>query len=218
MFVGHYAPAALGAAGGKVKLWQAFIAVQVLDFAWAGLNLAGIEKTRIVEGFAGNNPLDLHYMPYTHSLGMSLVWAVGAAFLFGLVFRKQAKAGAIIFGALVFSHWLMDLIVHRPDLPLWFGMQKIGFGLWNNPVIANILELGLFLVGMIWYLSKTSSVGTAGKYYPIVFIALVVAIHAIGQTMPLPGSMTEVAVSAFASYVVLALLAAGLDKTRQMKF
>jgi hypothetical protein len=96
-------------------------------------------------------------------------------------------------------------------------MQKLGFGLWNSPLIANILELGLFLAGMVWYLSKTVATGPVGKYYPIMFIALMVTIHAIGLSMPLPRSMTEVAVSAFGSYAVLALLAAGLDKTRRQR-
>jgi hypothetical protein len=217
MFIGHYAPALTAGAHGKIKLWQAFVAVQFLDFAWAGLNLAGIEKTHIVEGFAGNNPLDLYYMPYTHSLGMSLIWAVGAAFLFALAFRKQALTGAILFGVLVFSHWVLDLIVHKPDLALWFGTSKVGFGLWEKPWLANILELGLFLAGMIWYLSKTVATGTFGKYYPIVFIALFASIHAVSQTMPVPSSVTEATISAIVSFIVMVLLAVGLDTTRRQK-
>jgi len=217
MFIGHYAPALAASANGKIKLWQAFIAVQVLDFAWAGLNLAGVEKTRIIEGFAGNNPLDLYHMPYTHSLGMSLIWAVASALIFAFVFRKQARAGAILFGVLVFSHWLLDLLVHKPDLALWFGSTKVGLGLWEKPLLANILELGLFIAGMIWYLSKTIATGVVGKYYPIVFIGLLSAIHAIGQTMPAPETVSEFTVIAIASYILLALLAAGLDKTRRQR-
>lgn len=139
MFIGHYAPVLAAGANGKIKLWQAFVAVQLLDYAWAGLNLAGIEKTRIVEGFAGNSPSDLYFMPYTHSLGMSLIWAIGAAIVFAFVFRKQTRTGAILFGVVVFSHWVMDLIVHTPDLALWFGSTKVGFGLWEKPLVANIL-------------------------------------------------------------------------------
>lgn len=217
MFVGHYAPAMLGASGGKVKLWQAFIAVQVLDFAWAGLNLMGVEKTRIVDGFAGNNHLDLYYMPFTHSLGASILWAIVAAGLFSLVFRKAPKAGAVIFGLLVFSHWAMDLLVHKPDLPIWFGMQKLGFGLWENVALANVLELGFFLAATVYYLSRTVAKNTIGKYYPVVFLALMFAIHAVGQTMPTPASMTEVAISALVSYILMVLLAGGLDKTRRIK-
>lgn len=217
MFIGHYAPALVGAAKGKIKLWQAFIAVQVLDFAWSGLILAGIEKARIIDGFAGNNPLDLYHMPYTHSLGMSLIWAIGAAILFALIFRKQAKAAAVIFGVLVFSHWVLDLIVHKPDLALWFGSSKVGFGLWENPTLSNILELGLFIAAAIWYLSKTIATGVIGKYYPILFVALFAAIHAIGQAMPLPESTSEFAISALVSYIVMVLMAAGLDKTRRQR-
>ncbi|NNC38069.1 MAG: hypothetical protein EX271_09420 [Acidimicrobiales bacterium] len=83
--------------------------------------------------------------------------------------------------------------------------------------MANILELGLFLAGMIWYLRRTIATGVVGKYYPIVFIALFVAVHFIGQTMPAPKSVPEFTVTALLSYTVFALLAAGLDKTRRQR-
>ncbi len=217
MFIGHYAPSMLGGATGKIKLWQVFIAAQLVDFAWAGFNLAGIEKTRIVEGFAGNSPLDLYYMPYTHSLLMSIVWAVLAGLVFGFVFRKQAKAGAVLFGLIVLSHWFMDLIVHKPDLTLLLEGQKYGFGLWEKPFLAATLELGLFIMATIWYLSKTVPANKWGKYYPILFIGLLSAIHAIGQKMPAPETTNEFAVSALFSYSLLALLAYGLDRSRRLK-
>lgn len=217
MFIGHYAPALVAGATGKVKLWQAFIAVQLLDYAWAGLNLAGIEKTRIVDGFAGNSPLDLYYMPFTHSLGMSVIWSFGAAMVFALVFRQQARVGTILFGVLVFSHWVTDLLVHKPDLALWFGSTKVGFGIWEKPLLANVIELGLFLAGMIWYVVKTTATGIIGKYYPTVFMALFVAIHVSGQSMSVPTSVAEFAITAIVSYSLMALLAAGLDKTRHQK-
>jgi len=215
MFIGHYGPAMFSGANGKIKLWQAFIAAQLVDFAWAGFILTGVEKTKIVEGFAGNNHLDLYYMPYTHSLVMSIVWAVMSALVFFVVFRKQATAGAILFGLIVLSHWFLDMLVHKPDLTIFLDGPKLGFGLWEKPLLANVLEFGIFLLGTIWYLKNTSGIGKWGRVYPVIFIAILTAVHAIGQSMPAPASPNEMAVSALLSYTVFAFAAFGLDKTRR---
>ena len=69
MFVGHYSVAfAVKSDRNKIPLWVLFVAVQLLDFLWAPLVLVGIERVRIVPGITASNPLDLYYMPYTHSL------------------------------------------------------------------------------------------------------------------------------------------------------
>ncbi len=217
MFIGHYAPGILGASSGKIKLWQAFIGVQLVDYAWAGLNLAGIEKTRVIPGFTEASPLDLYYMPYTHSLGMAIIWAVGAALIFGLIFRKQAKVGAVIFGLVVLSHWFLDLVSHVPDLPLWFGTEKYGFGLWNYGTFNFILEIILVVGAMLYYLKKSVATGKFGRIYPYVFIAILIGIQTIGHFSEPPATVNQFAVTALISYSVLALAAWGVDKTRSFK-
>src|SRR5215471_1915811 len=119
MFVGHYGVSfAAKKSDPEIPLWVLFVAVQLLDVAWAPLVLAGIEKVRIVPGVTASNPLDLYYMPYTHSLVYALVTR-----------RRPAATAALIVGAAVFSHWVLDLVVHRPDLPLYDNAAKVGLGL-----------------------------------------------------------------------------------------
>src|ERR1700724_2655754 len=128
MFVGHYAVAcAVKSDENRIPLWVLFVAVQLLDFLWAPFVLLGIEKVRIVPGITASNPLDLYYMPYTHSLLAALLWAA-AALLFCRLFVGWGRVGkaALIVALAVFSHWVLDLVVHRPDLPLYDNTAKVG--------------------------------------------------------------------------------------------
>jgi len=217
MFIGHYAPGALGAATGRIKLWQAFIGAQLVDYGWSGLVLAGVEKARITPGFTEANALDLYHMPYTHSLGMAVVWAVVGAVIFGFIFRKQAKAGAIIFGLVVLSHWFMDLIVHVPDLPLWFGTNKYGFGLWNNRALSFAVEVSIFVLAMLYYLKNTTAIGKAGHIWPLVLIGFMILLQVLGNYGPPPKSITEMGISAWFIYTVFAGLAYMVDRNRTAK-
>src|SRR6185369_17966598 len=102
-----------------IPLWVLFIAVQLLDVAWAPLVLVGIEKVRIVPGITATNPLDLYYMPYTHSLVAALVWSLIGFVIYRLWKGRTSGRAAVIVGVAVFSHWVLDLIVHRPDLSMY---------------------------------------------------------------------------------------------------
>src|SRR5882724_4617669 len=131
MFVGHYGVSfAARRSAASVPLWVLFIAVQLLDVAWAPLVLLGVEKVRIVPGITASNPLDLYYMPYTHSLLATLLWSAGAYFLCRLLApRGLGEAAGLVLALAVFSHWILDLLVHRPDLPLYDNTAKVGLGL-----------------------------------------------------------------------------------------
>src|ERR1700693_3000234 len=107
MFVGHYGPSfAAKAIRPAIPLWLAFIAVQLVDVAWAVLVILGIEKVRIVPGITASNPLDLYYMPYTHSLVAALLWSAGAFAVYRLAVRRGGNSAAVIAAAAVFSHWI----------------------------------------------------------------------------------------------------------------
>ena len=217
MFIGHYAPGALGAGTGQIKLWQAFVGAQLVDYGWSALTLLGVEKARIVPGFTEASPLDLYNMPYTHSLGMAIIWAIVGAIIFGLIFRKQAKTGALVFGLVVLSHWFMDLIVHVPDLQLWFGTQKYGLGLWNHRAVSFALEVGIFVLAMLYYLKNTMAKNRAGYIWPIVLIGFMVLLQVFGNYGPPPKSITEMNVSAWFIYTVFAVLAYMVDRSRTFK-
>src|SRR5258707_8917495 len=120
MFVGHYGPSfAAKALKQSIPLWILFIAVQWVDVMWSVFVLMGIEKVRIVPGFTASNPLDLYYMPYTHSLVAAIGWSVLAAAVYRVAAPSGTKRAAAVIGGAVFSHWVLDFVVHRPDLPLY---------------------------------------------------------------------------------------------------
>ncbi|MEY2884787.1 MAG: hypothetical protein RL490_2511, partial [Pseudomonadota bacterium] len=141
MFTGHYAASlAARAAGSRAPLWIYVGAGQLLDFGWAGLVLAGVEKVGFDEKLPGS-PLDLYFMPYTHSLTAAIGWSLAAM----LVARRFWPGWeALLIGLTVFSHWLLDALVHRPDLLLYWPFsaddRKLGLGLWNLPVPEMALE------------------------------------------------------------------------------
>lgn len=213
MFIGHYGPAA-AVAGDRVKLWHGFVAVQFLDILWAPAVLLGIENVRIVEGFTASNHFDLYNMPYTHSLVMAVFWSVFAGAVYRLMRRRAGAVGAILIGALVFSHWALDFLTHKPDLELWFGGPKVGLGLWDNRPVAVASEFALVIGGLWLYLSRTRSKNAMSVVALSVMFALMAVAQVFGNFGPPPTGAEMAAWSAIGSYAVFAALAAWVDATR----
>jgi hypothetical protein len=203
VFVGHYGVSfAAKRSDDSLPLWVLFLAVQLLDVVWAPLVLLGVEKVRIVPGITATNPLDLYYMPYTHSLLAALLWSAAAAAGYRLLARPLSQGASLLVGLAVFSHWVLDLIVHRPDLPLYDDSAKVGLGLWNRPVLAFALEATLALGGMALFLRHRR-----GRRASIVVFGLVMlAVQAYVFFGPPPASGAAIAVTALASYAVFALI------------
>ena len=151
MFIGHWAPALAAAAitPRAPKLAVLFVAAQLVDWAFFALLLVGVEHMRFVPETSAMNPMDLYDMPFTHSLLGSAGFALG----FGLLVLTVTKdrATALIAGAVVLSHWALDLLVHVPDLTLAGSPPKLGFGLWNHPAIEMPLELAITFGALWWY-------------------------------------------------------------------
>ena len=148
MFIGHWAPALAVAAKRKSPgLGTLFIAAQLVDWAFFLFVLLGVEKMRLTPGVSAVSPLDLYFMPYTHSLVGALVWSTAFALLVLLISRD--RTAALLAGAVVVSHWLLDLLVHVPDLTIAGSPPKLGFGLWNYPAIEMPLELAITF-GALW--------------------------------------------------------------------
>jgi hypothetical protein len=202
MFVGHYGVSfALKTADRRIPLWQLFVAVQLLDVVWAPLVLLGVERVQITPGVTASNPLDLYYMPYTHSLIAALLWSL-AAFLAYRVWRRASAGGraALLIAVAVFSHWALDFVVHRPDLPLYDDTVKVGLGLWNRPVIAFLLEASLLLGSLALYLRGRRR----GRAAAIAFALAMLGIQALVFFGPPPPSGRAVAVMGFLSYALFA--------------
>jgi hypothetical protein len=187
MFIGHFGA---GLAGKKAapgpSLGTMFLAAQLLDLVWPILILTGIEKVKIVPGISAANPLEFTFYPYTHSLLMVLVWSL----VFGLIYYliKKNFNGAIVLGLLVLSHWVLDLLVHIPDLPLYPGSSiKAGLGLWNYPIWALVVEILIFTGGIYLYLSCTrtkNKTGTITFWALIAFLSISYLMSVFGPPPP----------------------------------
>jgi hypothetical protein len=154
MFIGHFAPALVAATHKDApSLPVLFIGAQLVDWAFFGFVLLGIEQFRLVPGFSEVSSMDLFHMPYTHSLVGSAAFAAGFGALLFAITRNRMTA--IIGAAVVLSHWFLDLLVHMPDLTIAGGEPKLGFGLWDHAIIVMPLELGITLAALHIYAMKT---------------------------------------------------------------
>ena len=215
MFVGHYAPSfAMRAVRPEAPLWLLFVAGQLVDIAWTVLVLAGIEKLRIVPGITAANPLDLYYMPYTHSLVAAAVWALVAAVVCRFLFRWRGWAVALSIAAVVLSHWFLDWLVHRPDLPLYDNTAKVGLGLWDYVGLSLGLEVLLLVGGLALYLAKTRPLSRLGRVGPVGLVVFMLAVQLSSLVGPYPPSPQVVAVSGLAMYLLFAVLAGWIDRQR----
>ena len=147
MFIGHYGVAYMvKKKASDIPLWLLFTAVQLLDILAFLLVLAGIEKASYVPG---DNPFFRNFLvlPYSHSL----VGAVLVSLIVFFIFRaKDKKTWAWILGLCVLSHWFIDLIVHTPDLSIFFGHLKVGLGLWNYPLLTYCIEIAFVVTGWLF--------------------------------------------------------------------
>jgi hypothetical protein len=214
MFVGHYSVAlAVKTERNRIPLWVLFVAVQLLDFLWAPFVLLGIEKVRIVPGITATSPLDLYYMPYTHSLFGALFWSALAVLVYKAWKGRAGSRGAWwLVGLAVFSHWILDLIVHRPDLALYDDTWKVGFGLWNYKGIEFSLEIGMLIVGVIIYLRRNGSIARrAGIVILALIMVLIQTMNTFSGRRPI-SSDHAVAITALAFYTFFAGAALFLEK------
>jgi hypothetical protein len=215
MFIGHYGPSFLAKrAEQAIPLWVLFVAVQLLDVAWGVLVLLGVEKVRIVPGFTKTNALDLYYMPYTHSLPGALAWAVLAGVVYLLV--SGSRRGGLLVAAAVFSHWPLDLLVHRPDLALYDDTAKVGLGLWDYRLLTLVVEGVLVLGCLALYLSRTRTREGSGarRYAMPLFLCVAMGCQAAMAFAPPPPSGTAMALTALGAYALLAGTIAWLEKGR----
>ncbi|HTV29498.1 MAG TPA: hypothetical protein VMF32_17135 [Xanthobacteraceae bacterium] len=213
MFIGHYGPAfGAKAALPQIPLWVLFIAVQWMDVVWAILVMTGIEKVRIVPGFMEGSALDLYYMPYTHGLAGALVLSAILGGIVAVFMRENRRAVFFVVAACVFSHWILDLVVHKPELWIYDDV-KVGFGLWRWIWISLPLELLTLFVGA-WFYVRYVPARAYGNAVLWIFVALMAALEGYSAFGRAPGSPAEEAQTALLAYGMLALLASLVDLTR----
>jgi hypothetical protein len=216
MFVGHYAAGlALKKFEKSASLGVLFLAVQFVDILFFPFVLLGLERLNIVENYTQSTHFELEYMPYTHSLLGSVIWAGVAYALFRWVIVKKNSV-ALVVALAVFSHWLFDLIVHTPDLPLWSDASpKLGLGLWQNAIATFALEAALLVAALWLYLRSTSATTAVGKYGMGVFVAFLLVVNLVNIFGPPMGdSQGGLAIFALTSYFLFAAVAFWLDAKR----
>jgi hypothetical protein len=216
MFVGHYAAGlALKKFEKSASLGVLFLAVQFVDILFFPFVLLGLERLNIVENYTQSTHFELEYMPYTHSLLGSVIWAGAAYALFRWVIVKKNSV-ALVVALAVFSHWLFDLIVHTPDLPLWSDASpKLGLGLWQNAIATFALEAALLVAALWLYLRSTSATTAVGKYGMGVFVAFLLVVNVVNIFGPPMGdSQGGLAIFALTSYFLFAAVAFWLDAKR----
>jgi hypothetical protein len=204
VFIGHFAVAfAAKRAVPEVSLGTLFLAAQLADLVWPTLVLAGIETFSIRPGITAVTPLDFTRYPYSHSLVGMASWGLLLAAAY-FVIRRKAFAAAMLF-AVVLTHWLLDFVTHRPDLPLTLtGAERFGLGLWHSRV-ATLLVEGVLFAACVWLYARTTRpldrIGRWSFTGLVVFLALVYIANVFG---PPPPSIAAVAWSAQAIWLLVA--------------
>lgn len=177
MFLGHFGVGfGAKAAAPNVSLGSLFLAAQFIDLLWPTFLLLGIEQVRIAPGITAVTPLDFAHYPVSHSLLAVLGWAV----LFALVYQflRRYRRGAVVVGIAVVSHWMLDALVHRPDLPLFPGESPlVGLGLWSSHGATLAVELPIFLAGVWLYLRTTAAVDRTGRWAFRGLVAFLLAVY-----------------------------------------
>ena len=201
ILAGHYSAAFLAkAVEPRVPLWALALAAQMIDVVWAVLVLVGVEHLRVDPSLA-SNPLDLYDMPYTHSLVGTLVWAA-LAFVITRRWLGSQRA-ALVMAATVVAHWVLDFVVHRPDLTLWGAPPKMGLALWDQPVLALVVEIGL-LIGSAALYVRVQSVPAVGRRAVAVFTTVLVVVQLSTALAPPPLGPSGVAVTALLLFLAAA--------------
>ena len=178
--------------------------------------LLGIETVVIAPGITAFSPFDFVRYPWTHSLVMCALWALGMAALYWLL-RRNVVAATLI-GVVVLSHWFLDALVHRPDLPLTPGSDvKIGFGLWNSVLGTLLVEIALFALGLGLYLAGSRGSDRRGRYGLWALVVLLFIAYTGAAFGPPPPSVATVAWAGLLGGLVTVVLGYWIDRHRSAK-
>lgn len=207
MFIGHFGLAlAAKPLAPRTSLGTLGAAAQWVDLVWPVLILAGIERVRVDPGNTAFTPLDFEHYPWTHSLLMAGVWALGFAFAYRA--RTGYARGAAGVGTLVASHWFLDVGVHRPDLPLAPWLEtRVGMGLWNSVVATVVVEGAIFAAGVAAYVRGTRPRDRVGTWSLVGWVAFLLATWFANMAGPPPPSARAVGAVGLSMWLLVAWMA-----------
>ena len=204
MFLGHFG-VGFGAktAAPKTSLGTLLLASQLIDLLWPTLLLVGVERVAITPGITRVVPLDFTHYPISHSLAAVLLWAV----LFGVAYQalRRYPRGALVCGLAVVSHWLLDLLTHRPDLPLAPGSDaRVGLGLWGSLPATLLVELAVFAIGVFLYVRTTRASDRTGTVALWALVGVLLVVYAGNILGPPPPSVSAIAWLGQAQWLLVA--------------
>jgi membrane-bound metal-dependent hydrolase YbcI (DUF457 family) len=216
VFIGHFAVGfASKRAAPRASLGVLMAAPLFLDLLWPIFLLAGIESVRIEPGKNPFLTLDLHDFPWSHSLVTSLAWSAVFAAAFWAATRYGR--GALVLAAGVFSHWVLDFVTHRPDMPLYPGSARLlGLGLWNNPPATIAVEVAMFVVGVAIYARATRAINRRGVFALWSFVGLLAVFYAMSCFGPPPSSVDFIKYGGLAGWA-FPLWAWWIDRNRELR-
>jgi len=214
MFIGHFAVAfAAKRAAPRVSLGTLFIACELVDLLWPAFLLLGFESVAIHPGDTAFTPLEFISYPWTHSLLMCALWALAMALAYFFI-RKDASAAAVV-GAVVLSHWILDAVVHRADLPLVpGGAVRVGYGLWNSIAGTLLVEGTMFAAAVALYVAATRAKDRIGSVGLWAMLALLVASYGGAAFGPPPPGVEAIAWTGIAGGIVFGALGYWVDAHR----
>jgi len=218
MFVGHFAAAfAAKKAAPKASLGMLVLAATFLDVVWPVLVLLGVETFRIAPGVTAFSPFDFQSYPWSHSLLMTLVWSALLAWAY---YRAASgdRSGAFWVGALVSSHWVLDLVSHRPDLPLYpGGAAREGLGLWDSIGGTFVVEGALFALGVALYAWTTRAKDRVGSIAWWALVVVLLALWIPGPFSPPPPGERAVAIVGIIAVLIFTPWAWWVDRHREVR-
>lgn len=215
MFIGHAAVAlAAKPLAPRTSLALLLAAAFWVDMVWPLFLLLGIERVRIDPGNTAFTPLEFVHYPWTHSLAAALAWSV----LFGLACLRSGRRAALILGLLVFSHWVLDAVTHRPDLPLWPGSgTMVGFGLWHSVPATMLVECAMFAAGVWLYARSAPSQDRVGTWAFRGLVACLAVAYLANVFGPPPPGVPAIAMAGLAGGILFTAWAWWLDRHRGAK-
>ena len=203
MFLGHFGVAmATKRMAPRPALGTLVLAGQLLDGIWPWLALLGVEEVRIVPGITVVSPLDFVSYPYSHSLMFAAIWAALFAGIYYAI--RRDVPGASWLAALVLSHWVLDVVSHRPDMPLWPGSARVGLGLWDSRAGTVLVEFALYAIGVWTYSRCTRARDAVGRWAWWSFVLVLALIYVASVVGPPPPSANAVAWSGVAGWLFVA--------------
>jgi hypothetical protein len=214
MFIGHYAVGfAAKRFAPQASLGALIAAPTFLDLLWPIFILTGIEEVRISPGDTKFTPLEFISYPISHGLVAAIAWATLFAVFYQLASRYWPGTVMIWLGVL--SHWILDVVTHRADMPLYAGGPKYGFALWNYPKATVIVETAMFLIGVYLYWSTTRARDRIGEWVFWGYVVMLLIFYGLNLVSPPPPGVKVMAYVAIGFGWLLVFLAWWFDRHRE---